>query len=430
MLNVPKKARTTLLFLLIFLVYISSPRFLGTMDGLPTRLIPISILEEGNFDFDEFIDSSEYKNHPLYVFVEADDHYFSKYPVLSSILALPVYAIPYFAGIPFTSALVTTLAKITAALITALSAMLLFFIFRKYLSEKWSIFLVIIYAFGTSSWTISSQDLWQHGTSQLFLILVVYLLLKPKKSDLVFLLTGLAVGLAIAARYLNIIFAVIFFVYILYKYREKILSVILGASVPLTLLLIYQAYYFSYFWQTGYSCDAFNVVPCIEHWHNPFWDGFGGLLISPSRGLFVFSPFIILSIIGIWIVWKRKKEKNQEYRLLFRYLSIGVLIFTMVMSKWWAWYGGVTYGPRMLVDIVPFIMLFFIPVVLNDLFRKKAVIICFCLLIVFSIFVQFAGVIYWDSIWDNTFDSLSGDHSWLWDWNNSQLFYYLERFFQ
>lgn len=443
MLKVPKKARTILLFVLIFLVYISSARFLGTIDGIPTRLLPISILEEGNLDLDEFLPEDK-GDFTWFVFIDAGDHYISKYPVLTSILALPIYAGPYYAGVPFTQEVVATFAKITAALITAFSAILLLFIFRKYLSEKWSIFLVLAYAFGTSSWTVSSQDLWQHGASQLFLILVVYLLLKPKKSDLVFLLTGLAIGLAVAARYLNVVFAAIFLAYILYKYRKKIIATLLGLLVPLSLVAMYQSYYLDTPWQTGYSCAAYSNrgVPCIEGWHSLFWDGFGGLLVSPGRGLFIFTPFLIFSVIGAWYIWKRKtlrlastrrsrqaqgiKEKN--YNLLFRYLSIGVFIFIVIMSKWWAWYGGVTYGPRMLVDIVPLLMLFLIPVVTSKLFKRKIIVWCFSILLAFSIVVQIAGIIHWDKTWSKA-DTLSENHSWLWDWKNSQLTYYLEKLF-
>jgi hypothetical protein len=426
MLIVTRKTRTILLFVLIFLIFISSPRFLGTIDGSSTRVLTLSILEEGNFDLDEYIpeDNTDIVG---FVYINTGDHFISKYPVLTSILALPIYAGPYFAGVSFTREVVATLANITAALITTFSAIFLLFIFRKYLSEKWSIFLVVAYAFGTSSWTISSQDLWQHGTSQLFLILVVYLLLKPKKSDLIFLLTGLAIGLAVAARYLNIIFAVIFLIYILYKYREKIVATLLGLLVPLSLIAIYQSYYLNSPWHTGYSCEL-QKTPCIEGWNSLFWDGFGGLLVSPGRGLFIFTPFLLFSVIGAWYIWKRKKENKKNYNLLLRYLSIGVLVFILVMSKWWAWYGGVTYGPRMLVDIVPFLMLLFIPVVKNGLFRKKIILGCFILLVLFSMVVQFAGAIHWDKTW-GVADTLVGDHSWLWDWDNSQLTYYLKRLF-
>ncbi|MFA6272512.1 MAG: hypothetical protein WC693_05435 [Patescibacteria group bacterium] len=430
MISLPSKARTILLFVLIFLVYISSVRFLGTIDGAPTRMLPISILKEGDFDLDEYVPARQ-DDFVWFVLIETTDgHFISKYPVLSSILALPFYAIPHFLGIGFTTAIIITLSKISAAFITAISAILLLFIFRKYLSEKWSVFLTIAYAFGTSSWTVSSQDLWQHGASQLFLILTVYLLLKPKKSDLRFLLIGVVIGLSIAARYLNVIFGAVYLIFILYKYRTKIFSTLLGVLVPLSLVLIYQSYYLDNPFQTGYSCNAYSnrSFACIEGWYSEFWDGFGGLLISPSRGLFIFTPFLIFSLIGMWLIWKRNKKEVRDYNLLFKFTSIGVLIFVVVMSKWWAWYGGVTYGPRMLADITPLMMLFFIPLLRSELFKRKVVPAIFILLVVFSIINQFTGIIFWDGSWQKA-DTLSADHAWLWDWGNSQLIYYIKMFF-
>jgi hypothetical protein len=430
MISIPGKAKTILLFALIFLVYISSVRFLGTIDGAPTRMLPISILKEGDFDLDEYVPARN-DDFVWFVLVETDDgHYISKYPVLSSVLALPFYAVPHFLGVEFTTAIIITLAKISAAFITAMSAILLLFIFRKYLSEKWSVFLTIAYAFGTSSWTVSSQDLWQHGASQLFLIMTVYLLLKAKKSDLHFLLIGITIGLGIAARYLNIIFAGVYLLFILYRYRKKIISTLLGVMVPISLLLMYQSYYLDNPLQTGYSCNAYSnrTFACIEGWYSGFWDGFGGLLISPSRGIFIFTPFLIFSLVGLWLLWRRGKKETQDYNLFFRYISVGVIIFIIVMSKWWAWYGGVTYGPRMLADITPLLMLFFIPLLESPIFKKKFVSIIIIFLIVISIINQFTGIIFWDGSWQKA-DTLSADHSWLWDWSNSQLIYYLKMFF-
>jgi hypothetical protein len=67
------------------------------------------------------------------------------------------------------------LEKLAATLITALSVLLLFFAIRRMAQDRIAWFIALIYAFGTSGFNISSQALWQHGPSQLFLTLERFL---------------------------------------------------------------------------------------------------------------------------------------------------------------------------------------------------------------------------------------------------------------
>lgn len=426
--NLPSRLKTVLLFISIFVLFLSSGRFLGTHDGAPTRYLPLSIIFEGNLELREiaFPDSS---GELIYSLVDTGEDIVSKYPILPSFIALPVYFIPSLLGIPFTGPLVRTLAKISASLITAFSAIFLFFILKRFVSERWSIILTLAYALGTSNWTVSSQDLWQHGTSQLFLALTIFVLLKVEQNQWFYFLTGLFSGLAVAARPLNIV--IIFFIlfFVLHRKRDYFLNTLLGILLPLVLFAFYNTYYFGLPWLTGYEKEMSGG------WMNPFFQGLLGLLVSPSRGVLIYSPFLVFGFLGGWLLFRHKSLFNKDHLLLFRYLFLATLAFLFVMSKWYMWYGGHTYGPRMLVDITPFLIILFVPIIKKRIFHKKIVLFMFTILLLFSVGVQLAGILVGDYSWDDQYnkgpkvplEASWSNQAWLWDWENSQLLFYLKR---
>src|SRR5262249_34711770 len=91
-------------------------------------------------------------------------------------------------------------------------------------------------------------------------------------------------------------------------------------------------------------------------WSTPFLAGLAGILVSPGRGLFVYSPIFLLSVVGMGLAWKRGGD------VLRRYSSVGVVVTVLLYSKWFSWWGGYTYGPRMLADLAPVLAMSLYPV--------------------------------------------------------------------
>lgn len=76
------------------------------------------------------------------------------------------------------------------------------------------------------------------------------------------------------------------------------------------------------------------------------------ILFSYRKGLFVYSPVLFLSLLGIvFFIF----DKN--YFSFFTWIVFFVLL-TYVLSSWWAWYYGCSYGMRAYVD---FYSIFCIP---------------------------------------------------------------------
>lgn len=80
----------------------------------------------------------------------------------------------------------------------------------------------------------------------------------------------------------------------------------------------------------------------------PWSTGLPGILISPSRGLLVFSPFLVPLCVAA------ARLARQLWRVpLFRLSVLWPLMLVAAVSVKVMWWGGHAYGPRLLTEIMP-----------------------------------------------------------------------------
>ena len=87
---------------------------------------------------------------------------------------------------------------------------------------------------------------------------------------------------------------------------------------------------------TGYhfeSGEGFNA-----NWLLGLW----GLLFSPYRGLFWYTPLAILSVLA----WPGFIRRHRAEGWL---TAVVTLVMVALFGKWWMWWGGFAWGPRFLV---------------------------------------------------------------------------------
>jgi len=89
----------------------------------------------------------------------------------------------------------------------------------------------------------------------------------------------------------------------------------------------------------------------------------GELLFGTFRGLFLISPFLIFSIPGLVLMWRKKPEQRSIVFLI----SIVILGFLGYGSGYIVWWGGYSVGARLLIPMLPF-MAFPIIFVFNQWF--------------------------------------------------------------
>ncbi|MFO0944565.1 MAG: hypothetical protein U1D30_01260 [Planctomycetota bacterium] len=83
-----------------------------------------------------------------------------------------------------------------------------------------------------------------------------------------------------------------------------------------------------------------------ENFTTPLWIGVSGLLFSFSKGLLFHSPLCFAGFLGTF--WYARRRPTPGRMILFL-LAIQIL----VVGRWWTWHGGWSWGPRLLLPVLP-----------------------------------------------------------------------------
>jgi len=417
----PRATRAGLLLCLVcVLVYSLNMREIGSLDTVPTRLLPVALFLEHRLTLDSF-----FRDHPperpLPYWVQyVGGHYRSSYPVLPALLAVPVYVVAWSLFGDASWARISALAKLSAALIAAVSVLFVYLGIRQFDRETSALGIALVYAFGTSTWSVSSQSLWGHGPAQLFLAVALYATLRGETERRYFGLAGLATGLMMASRPTTVIVGAALLAYALHRDRRwGVTSLLLCAAVTAPVLaynvLAFGSLQGGYAWLNA-THRSFHGVD--GPWSTSLGEGLLGLLLSPSRGLFVYSPVLVFAIVGLAL------SRNDRRRRLFGFLAVALGASIVMLASWSVWWGGHSYGPRLLTDFLPVLTLFLVPV-WNRLDRSRPLRVGFLALLIASLWIQAIGAFYYpsprDRDWNKTPRDVDFAHERLWDWRDPQI---------
>src|SRR6185369_11601547 len=138
-----------------------------------------------------------------------------------------------------------------------------------------------------------------------------------------------------------------------------------------------------------YNASLFGDVRGIygQAFNGAFGQGLAGVLASPSHGLFVFSPVLLFALAGTWF-WRR--QAVGPVRLLAPLAALFSLSQVIVCARWPVWWGGDCYGPRLLTDILPCLILLTAGA-LDEVDRHRWARVAFAATAVFSVAVQMVG---------------------------------------
>ncbi len=288
-------------------------------------------------------------------------------------------------------------AKLAATLFVAASAALLFLLVRRFLPRGPALALALLYGLATPVWSVSSQALWQHAPDEFLLTLGALALASARGSARAAALAGAAFAAAAACRPTSALFAVSAALWLLWVDRRSFWTFCAG-GLPLALLLgAYNLYFLGSplrFGQGEAAAVALAKTGSRDLWRPHVATALAGLFLSPARGLFVFSPFLLLSVPGAVLVLRR-----DEYSDL-RPLVVGAGLVLCVDVAWFDWWGGWSYGWRRLVDLAPVLVLMLVPVI-PALNRFRWGRLLFGAAVAWAVLLQFVGAFaYSEDAWD------------------------------
>jgi hypothetical protein len=176
---------------------------------------------------------------------------------------------------------------------------------------------------------------------------------------------------------------------------RRLLAFLLPLALAAALLAVYNAARFGSPLSSGYHFAE------GEGFTRPILTGLYGLFLSPFRGLFLYNPILLLAIPGWWML------RQRDARLAWLMLAL-VAACALAFAGWWSWHGGIVWGPRFLIPVLPLAALMLAPVVERVLggddarnaasLRKTDTVLplrlLFGLLLVVSLAVQALGTLY------------------------------------
>jgi hypothetical protein len=156
---------------------------------------------------------------------------------------------------------------------------------------------------------------------------------------------GALLGATIWVRPTHVIVVPIFLIALLVREREMgrnaAAAVAIAAGVGVALLLWRNAYLHGSPVEFGYPTAA-EGGKALNTFQTPLATGLLGFLVSPGKSIFLFSPPILLAMLGLPRLWRRDRG------LAFA-AAAAPIAYLLFFATYTQWEGGYCYGPRYLV---------------------------------------------------------------------------------
>ena len=256
--------------------------------------------------------------------------------------------------------------------------------YRRRVSDAWAFALALTYALGTAAFAINSQGLWQHGSSCLMIALGVWALDRMDVDAWAGYAVGAFAVLAVSARTATAFLAVGFMLAALARGGVKgFRNAVLGAMLPALLLMTYWLVVVK-----AYLPAEFQIQTSLLQFP-PKLSALAGILFSPARGLFLFSPVVLFCLWGAGLLWKNPDRWLE--RSTIAVLLGGVLATLVLIISYEAWEGGFSFGPRYLIESVT-LLFYFLPAVVPKIEAEPTVRRLWWTFVVISVVCHAMGV--------------------------------------
>jgi hypothetical protein len=402
----------------LLVVFNANGREIASFDSQPTKFAARELLLRGTLGLNHVVGRvPQLTERSGFVFAD-DGRYRSAYSPMPSIAAATIAWPLWKTGVLDIRAPLApnTIAAVGASVLAALASALVYLIGRRVLTRRAALVLALGFAIGTGMWSTVSQTLWQHETVifGLTLALLAFTRGEIRARD------GLVIGLGLA---------------------------IAGASrmqLAPAILLLLAGTFARGGWRPGTAASAIvgagaaamirtnllwfgsplGAVPRLEALHDSVHavtysfglsaTGLAGLLVSPSRGLIVYSPIVLVAL------WGAGAVRAGGWRGPLAWCAAAAAALYLLYGSYAVWWGGHTYGPRYMLDVLPLL----VPLAAAGLaqLRGRLVTGLAAAALAWSIAVSATGAFCFPHERWNT-DPLDVDrhHGRLWEWSDPQI---------
>jgi hypothetical protein len=457
------RKREWILLAALLVAYNINLRQVSSHDTYASRFVPISILRDGDLILDEFV-PEEMKRRAgddffSDYFVYVRGHFYDSHPPIGPVLALPVYALPAWIGIPRRPELIANMfSKLAASIMAALSAMLIFRASRRLLSaleiapaprgaaaadrsERLAMLAAVAYGLGTSIWSTASLAMWTHTPAILGFSAVLAALTIGRPG-----VAGLVAAGAVFARPATAPAMALIGLYLVHRLvrgagdagwrsaeaaslQKDVLRFAAAGALAGLAGIAYNYWLFGNAvggapFRTGFWVKELGTTGMFE---GSLRVGLAGLTFSPNRGILIYTPVVVVAVVGAVRAWRLRLPApardpsfgRADAILLTRYVSLASIAILLTYSKFIAWWGGHGYGPRYLTDAMPFVgLLLAVGFASVTVSRRAMSTIAAGVLLTYSVAIQAVGAFCWPSAW--TLDDPPYRFR-LWDWKETEI---------
>jgi hypothetical protein len=307
--------------------------------------------------------------------------------------------------------------------------------------SNWAVLCGLAFGFATSAWSTASRALWQHGPSILFLAMAL-LALDPlfprdtqdqrRRIDSIRppLLAGVCVAGAVTMRPTNAVALGLVTILVFWKAQRR--SAAFYAIGIVVVFLPWTLITYHYYGSLLQPYDQASKLGLPS----TFFESVAAQLISPSRGLFIFSPIVLVGIAGLVIANRRRLVT-----LLEALSAAAVPCYLVAIALFPVWWAGTSFGPRFMTEALPFLFVLAIPFVewimawraeksMARPLLYKCAIVGSVVALTFSVFVNAQGGLLRSSVCWNlktpTAASVDNDPARVWSLDDPQFVFGLE----
>jgi hypothetical protein len=366
-----------LLFVLLAAVYLASySGIFHSIDELPIVALTQNLVQRGELDINQLVWAQDSTPNALGSY-GPDDNLYSKRGLGMTLAAGPFY----WAGQWLPRVGAARAALLTNSLVTALTAVLLFlYVVELGYRPGTGLLVALGYGLGSIAW-VYARYLFAEPLAALGLIGTAYFLLRRRQrlSAWDAALGGAALGLAVITRAEYLLALPFFLAYLgAGSRRSRPVPFLLSLAVVVAIIPVYNWLRFGSFLETGYSAELIFSTPLLE--------GLGGFLFSPGRSIFLYCPIVLAGLGGMFLLLKEHRREGW----LIGVLSLAFLLF---YSAWHSWHGGWSWGPRLLLPVLPLLLVPVAPLwEWGRASGSRLLVVGLALLAGFSVAVQVPGV--------------------------------------
>jgi hypothetical protein len=226
---------------------------------------------------------------------------------------------------------------------------------------------------------------------------------------------GLGVAGATRAQLSMAIFVLLAGTFVRTRFKFAALAAAIVCAFAATLLLINMRWF----------AHPFGAIPLLESLHPAIHategsfrltlTGPAGLLVSPNRGLLIFSPVVLVALAGVPLAFRSGVHSPVWW------CALAALAQYLFYGSYTVWWGGHTYGPRYMLDVLPLL----VPIaglLAGSIQPTRMARSIAAVALGWSVLVAATGAFcYPHERWNTDPNDVDRNHARLWDWRDMQI---------